>query len=72
MITLHSIDLTKIDEPCFALTVTKACRALSKQSKECGTYKCPFYKPAICKNWVRVEDRQGINLVPPEEYGGVR
>ena len=67
MITLHSIDLKTTDEPCFGRTRIGGCRVLTALAKECG-YKCQFYKPDGCKDWIRVEDRQGVNLIPPEEY----
>lgn len=68
MITLNSIDLKKTTDPCYAEMVHDGCRALSEKSKYCRSWKCPFYKPEGCKEWVRVEDKQGINIVPPEEY----
>ena len=73
MITKHSLDLITIQDPCFALTYGGGCRALILPHKNCGDYRCPFYKPVGCKDWVRIEDRQGINLIPPEEaYGKKR
>ena len=69
MITKHSIDLTQIKEPCFALMAKGHCRILIARQRTCGTYKCPFYKPVNCKAWVRIEDRTGINLIPPEDVG---
>lgn len=68
MITLHSIDLRYIKDPCFAEMAGKGCRALSVKSEYCRSQKCPFYKPQGCKDWVRVEDKRGISVVPPEEY----
>lgn len=71
MITKHSIDLTMITEPCFAITAhDKGCGLLRAREPGCCTWRCPFYKPMNCKQWVRIEDRQGINLVPPEEAYG--
>lgn len=72
MITRHSIDLKRISEPCFGLSRTYDCRVLKGGDVNCGTYKCPFYKPIGCKDWVRIEDRQGVNLIPPEEAYGKR
>ena len=69
MITKHSIDLTRIYEPCFAKTKLGQCRVMVVPDEHCGSYRCPFYKPKHCKSWVRIEDRTGINLVPPEECG---
>lgn len=67
MITLHSIDLKNVNEPCYAEMQGGGCRALLVKHQECRTWKCPFYKPQLCKEWVRIEDKQGVNLVPPEE-----
>lgn len=68
MITLHSIDLKYVGDPCYAEMQGGGCRALSAKNNNCRTWRCPFYKPKLCKEWVRIEDRQGVNLVPPEEY----
>lgn len=71
MITLHSIDLKTIEGPCFASIGNEkhsGCRILHKIEEKCGTYKCPFYKPKGCRDWVRIDDRQGSNIIPPEEY----
>ncbi len=70
MITLHSIDLKYVKDPCFALAPARygGCKLLTEQHKKCGSQKCPFYKPIGCKDWVRVEDGQGTSLVPEEEY----
>lgn len=69
MITLHSIDLRYIKDPChFTTPRYGGCKLLTTDHKQCGTYKCPFYKPQGCKDWIRVEDRQGVSLVPAEEY----
>jgi hypothetical protein len=70
MITKSSIDLTKINEPCFALIGGRSsgwCSILLTTHTDCGTYRCPFYKPRGCKDWIRIEDRMGINLIPKEE-----
>ena len=67
MITLHSIDLKRTDEPCFAKSRYGNCTLLVIQAEKC-CYKCPFYKPDGCKDWIRVEDYQGANLIPPEEF----
>lgn len=70
MITEHSINLCGIREKCFGETYDGGCLILSEQQEGCGTEKCPFYKPSLCKSWVRIEDRQGIWLIPPEEVYG--
>lgn len=69
MITLHSIDLKYIKDPCFALAPRYGgCKLLTVQHKNCNSHNCPFYKPKECKDWVRVEDGQGTSIVPAEEY----
>jgi hypothetical protein len=68
MITKNSIDLRFETAPCFALGFRGMCGALSVKNENCGTVKCPFYKPIGCKDWIRVEDCQGVHLVPPEEW----
>ena len=70
MITKHSIDLTKINEPCFAEARNNTCRVYGEKQEICRSYKCRFYKPQNCKSWIRIEDRTGINLIPPEEAYG--
>ena len=67
MKTRNSIDLEKETGMC-ASDNMKTCRALVRYSEECGTCVCPFYKPKECKDWIRIEDEDGINLIPPEEY----
>jgi len=68
MITLHSIDLKYTHDKCFAESFKGMCRILTTQSDTCRTVNCPFYKPDGCKEWVRIEDERGVNLIPPEEY----
>ncbi len=71
MVTQHSIDLKRITEPCFARVgtgKTNGCAVLTRMDSDvCNSYKCPFYKPAACRTWIRIEDETGINLIPPEE-----
>lgn len=67
MITLHSINLRYTHDKCCAET-HGGCRVLIARDENCRTYKCPFYKPEGCKDWVRVDDKRGSNLIPPEEY----
>lgn len=69
MITHHSLDLRYVKDPChFIAPRYGGCKLLRQDHEKCGTYKCPFYKPQGCKDWVRVEDGQGVSLVPAEEY----
>ena len=70
MITKCSIDLTRINEPCFARTTHNMCRVFGLIQDGCNSYRCAFYKPKGCKAWIRIEDRTGINLIPPEEAFG--
>lgn len=73
MITKNSMDLKHISDPCFAaIGNSGGCRLLMRTDNGCGTYKCPFYKPRDCKEWVRIDDRMGSNLIPPEDLGGNR
>lgn len=68
MKTKHSVSLLRlINEPCDSL-YPKGCRILTQVSKGCGSCACPFYKPKNCGDWIRVEDEEGINLIPQEEY----
>lgn len=67
MKTLHSIDLKTINEQCFARTRFGNCKILVIPARKC-CYKCKFYKPIECQDWIRIDDDDGINLIPPEEY----
>ena len=70
MITTHSVDLRYVTDPCFGLQsfgLEKGCKVMKAKHPKCGTYKCPFYKPDGFEDWVRFEDKQGVNLIPPEE-----
>lgn len=71
MRTKSSIDLTTATDPCFGLKKVagnrRTCKIMCKMSPECGV-ECAFYKPESCEDWVRVEDEEGINLIPQEEY----
>ena len=66
MRTPGSINLVHTKEPCFALEM-HMCAILTEKDRHCGTWKCPFYKPSGCEDWIRIEDGYGINLIPPEE-----
>ena len=67
MKTLHSVDLETTNEPCFGKNRMGNCTVLAVIAWKCGK-TCPFYKPKGCKDWIRVDDKQGVNLIPPEEY----
>lgn len=53
--------------------IAGGCLAMGgKCAKDCGTYKCVFYKPEGCQDWYRDETPSGlVRLFPPEEvsYG---
>lgn len=72
MVTIHSLNLKQINEPCFAEIGYRkqGCRVLAKTHEGCGSYKCPFYKPKDCRDWVRIDDKMGVNIIPPEDLGG--
>ena len=52
-------------EPCFAHSIA-GCRVLTVECT--GSKGCPFYKPVGCEDWIRSERKDGIWLIPPEEY----
>lgn len=55
------------DGKCFAKSVA-GCRIVSGEpSKYCGTYLCKWYKPKDCKDWVRLDTDNMVQLYPPEE-----
>lgn len=37
----------------------------------CGTYRCEFYKPDGCTDWLRIDTKRMVKMYPPEEvtYG---
>lgn len=48
---------------CFAY-VGGGCTILTK----CKCKDCRFYKPADCEDWVKVEEKGRVYIMPPEEY----
>lgn len=72
MKTKNSIRLEETRQICCAYSITVNCSALTIADEQCGSYRCPFYKPQGCKDWVRIEDEDGCNLIPPEEYYDAR
>lgn len=40
------------------------------QNGVCGTFRCPFYKPAELQElgWVRRDMGKDVMMIPPEEY----
>ena len=64
------INMNHVSGPCFALANNGECKALRRTHRNCGTPNCPFYKPAECKDWVRVENVWGKWLMPPEDVYG--
>lgn len=57
------------DGRCFA-NRPEGCTVMGRDAmmRGCNTYRCPFYKPKGCKDWLRVEKGVTISLIPPEEY----
>lgn len=60
------------DGSCFAykanaLTKSNYCECLDGIHKRCGTYGCPFYKPIDCEDWIRIDRRNMVFMIPPEE-----
>ena len=60
------VEISNLGEKCFARTYD-GCVVLSVIQPQCSP-KCPFYKPIGCTDWVRVDTRNQIFLIPPEEY----
>ena len=58
------VEITGTIEKCFA-ELYGGCAILTDNSR-CG-YRCPFYKPTGCEDWVRLETKNEIFLIPPEE-----
>lgn len=67
MKTPNSLDLTKVRSECFAKDILGNCDAMTTMDAHCGTYRCPFYKPEGCEDWIRIERLNEIYLIPPEE-----
>lgn len=58
------------DGRCFG-TGSHGCEIMTEPSIRCGSYRCPFYKPVGCEDWIKIEDLSCVILVTPEEgYGG--
>lgn len=58
---------TDTDGMCFA--EKSGCIAMQAYDiKNCGTYNCPFYKPAECEDWIKIEHKNFVELYTPEEY----
>lgn len=65
MRTKNSVDAAHVDDPCWATDISCP---VKHRPAVCSAYDCGFYKPAGCKDFIRIEDKDGINFVPPEEY----
>ena len=64
------IDLTGIKDKCCAQQHGQ-CTVMSADIQlECN-YRCPFYKPEGCKDWIRIEAKGRVLLYSPEEMQGV-
>ena len=53
---------------CFGKDVTFLCKVMDEPDIFCGTFNCPFYKPADLKDWIRRDEKDGVVLISPEEY----
>lgn len=53
---------------CFGRGMAFPCKVMDEVDEHCGTFLCPFYKPAELKDWVRRDEKDGVVLIPPEEY----
>lgn len=72
MKTKNSIRLEETRQTCCHFNAAVECTGLTTSDERCGSYRCPFYKPKGCKDWVRIEDEDGCSLIPPEEYYAAR
>ena len=72
MRTAHSINLKLTNDKCFGNRMGGPCAIMVVPHKDCGTWRCPMYKPQGCKDWVRVEEGNDVTLIPPEEYACAR
>lgn len=53
-----------MDEKCWA-EGKHGCKALKIPHEDCGSYKCPFYKPEGCEDWIRSEiDGEQVLKIP--------
>ena len=59
------IEISKCKERCFA-SISDGCAILTKMPIKCSP-DCAFYKPQGCEDWIR-QEKDGIWLIPPEEY----
>lgn len=57
------------DGKCFA-NMRDGCAVMGSKAPMtgCNSYRCPFYKPSGCEDWMRIEKSASISLIPPEEY----
>lgn len=66
------VSYTKTQGKCFAEGEMFPCNVMEEKHPNCGTFFCPFYKPAdLCEGdepWVRIDQEDGVLLIPPEEY----
>lgn len=56
------------DGKCYAETLAE-CYALKDYEVGCGTYRCKFYKPRDCKDWIRLDTKNMVRLYEPDEIG---
>lgn len=59
------------DGKCFS-KMADGCACLNRINRGCGTYRCEFYKPQGCEDWVRLDTKYMVRLYAPEELGESR
>lgn len=71
------VEYTTSKGQCASMSDADFCMALrgtdyieAAKSGRCGTFQCPFYKPAELQElgWVRIDKEDEVLLIPPEEY----
>ena len=60
------IDLQDCIDKCYA-EISHDCSLLVETAEQCN-YKCAFYKPSGCKDWIRMMHNGRAVICPPEEY----
>lgn len=56
------------DGKCFAAIGEPGCAIWSGSLKNCGTYRCPFYKDEKHKDHVRLDGKRAVIILTKEEY----
>lgn len=61
---------TDSDGKC-CMEIMGGCTSLTEASEYCETYRCPFYKPEGCSDWLRRDKGENVELYTPEEREGL-